>query len=170
MAAASIGTAQIQSLAVTDAKVNDLSVAKLSAGVATFTGTVTFQQSGGGQYVDITSSGVTIANGSNIVTISSTGVAVQAGSTNYMQVTASAITFTLGGSLVGSFGSTGLSTAFNVGCNTLNVVTIAINPATTASTATGGAGTLPANPVGFFEISIAPGGIPSTVKVPYYNI
>jgi hypothetical protein len=36
----------------------------------------------------------------------------------------------------------------------------------TASTATGGAATLPANPVGFFSVTTPSGTV---VKVPYYN-
>ena len=36
----------------------------------------------------------------------------------------------------------------------------------TATTATGGAATLPSNPVGFIEVTLQSG---TTVKVPYYN-
>jgi hypothetical protein len=43
IAAAAIGTAHIQDAAITNAKIADVSAAKLTAGTATFTGSVTFQ-------------------------------------------------------------------------------------------------------------------------------
>jgi hypothetical protein len=46
IAAAAIGTAHIQDLAVTNAKIGDVSAGKLTAGTASFTGNVTFQNTG----------------------------------------------------------------------------------------------------------------------------
>ena len=89
-------SAQIGLAVVADANIGSCNVSKLLAGTATFSGTVTFQNSSGPGVV-ITSTEVQLAGGTYQITLdSSTGISIAKASGPSMALTASAITLTDG--------------------------------------------------------------------------
>jgi len=75
-----VTNAKIGLLAVGDANINDCNISKLTAGTATFTGTATFQESGGGNSVVISASGLTLTASSNTLTLTSSTIQAVNGS------------------------------------------------------------------------------------------
>lgn len=167
MANASIGTAQIQSASITgaliatatitDANISTCSVSKLTAGTATFTGTVSFTNSSGNTSVTINASGITLtgASSNSAITLDSLGNAVFTG-TGGTSSTINGNTMTCGNLNV-SGGQLDIFTGFSVAFGSTYP---------TASSATAGSATLPGNPVAFLEIVVSG----TTRKVPYYAV
>jgi hypothetical protein len=68
---------------------------------------------------------------------------------------------------LGDINSTAKGIGLNIGQLVAAIKAVFPQIGTTATTATGGAATLPANPVGFFNVTDATGVVR---KVPYYNV
>ena len=108
----SIGTTQIASAAITDAKIANCNVNKLEAGTANFGGTATFQSGSSGPYVQISSTGISVSGGGTAsVQITSTGITL----TGTASISTASIT---GGSISGTsltLNSNGITTTLNNG-------------------------------------------------------
>ncbi len=90
-----VTNAKIGLLAVADANILTCNISKLVAGTATFTGTVTLQQSAGGPSIVLSSSGISLTASSNSLTITASTVQMVNGS-NTLTLSSSAVTLSNG--------------------------------------------------------------------------